>query len=125
MTMKGQGGIIFTGKTEELREKCVPVPRFPTQIPRGLIPARTPVICGEGMTTNRLSHGTKINSSTVVLKITDMLWLAECTNIPTTTDVLLEGTVINLDCQKLVLSCHYHNIILISWLKDLHEHCLN
>jgi hypothetical protein len=93
MSMEGHGEMVFTGKTEELGEKCVPVPRFPTQIPRGLIPARTPVICGERMATNRLSHGTKINNSTVVLKITDMLWLAECTNIPTRTDVLLVDTV--------------------------------
>jgi hypothetical protein len=36
MSIKSHGGMILTGKTEEHREKPVPVPRCPPQIPHGL-----------------------------------------------------------------------------------------
>jgi hypothetical protein len=45
----------WQGKTEELGEKPVPVPLWPTQIPHG---ARTPGLCSERLAINRLSHGT-------------------------------------------------------------------
>jgi hypothetical protein len=50
-------GMTLTGKAEELREKTVPVPLSPPQIPHGLTPSRTRA---SEVATNRLSHGTTL-----------------------------------------------------------------
>jgi hypothetical protein len=41
MSVDSDGGMILTGKTEELGEKPVPVPLFPPQISHGLTQVRT------------------------------------------------------------------------------------
>jgi hypothetical protein len=41
MRVESHGGIILTGKTEEVGEKPVPVPLCAPQIPRGLTGAQT------------------------------------------------------------------------------------
>jgi hypothetical protein len=41
MSMENHGGMILTGKSEELEEKPVPVPRCSPQIPRGLTGTRS------------------------------------------------------------------------------------
>jgi hypothetical protein len=53
MSMENGGGMILTGKTEELEEKPAPLPLCP-QISRGANPG----LRGERPDTNRLSNGT-------------------------------------------------------------------
>jgi hypothetical protein len=36
MSMESHGGMVLTAKTEQVREKPVPLPLFAAQIPRGL-----------------------------------------------------------------------------------------
>jgi hypothetical protein len=50
----------WQGKTEELREKPVPVPLCPPQISRGLTPGSNPGLRGGRPAANLLSHGTAI-----------------------------------------------------------------
>jgi hypothetical protein len=47
----------WQGKNE-LREKPVPMPLFPPQIPHGLALAQTLNLQGERLATNLMSHGT-------------------------------------------------------------------
>jgi hypothetical protein len=57
MSVESEGGMIYwKGKTEELREKPVPVPLCPPQISHGLTWERTL----PSAATNRLSHGTAL-----------------------------------------------------------------
>jgi hypothetical protein len=56
MSMQGDGGKILTGETKELREKPIPMPLCPLQIPHGL----TWALNGERLANDHLSHGTAI-----------------------------------------------------------------
>jgi hypothetical protein len=70
MNLDSDGGMIYwQGKTEELREKPVPVPLCPPQIPHGLNRALNPGLCGERPATNDLSHGTAHTSLTSQSKL--------------------------------------------------------
>jgi hypothetical protein len=50
----------LTGENRITREKPVPVPLCPPQIPRGPTRDRTPGLRGERSVTNCLSHGTAL-----------------------------------------------------------------
>jgi hypothetical protein len=50
--------IYWREKTEALREKTVPLPLCPPQIPTWTDSGANPGLCGERSVTNRLSHGT-------------------------------------------------------------------
>jgi hypothetical protein len=54
--MKNDGGMILTGKTEELGEK--PVPDFFTKNPTPIVLGENPGLRSEMPAINRLSHGT-------------------------------------------------------------------
>jgi hypothetical protein len=59
MSLESDGGMMYwQGKTEELREKPVPVPLCPPQIPHGLTRARTraSTVRGQQLTTSALAR---------------------------------------------------------------------
>jgi hypothetical protein len=56
----------FTGETEVLWEKPVPVSLCPPKIPHGLTPRSKPCLRGERPATNRLSHGTASNALVIL-----------------------------------------------------------
>ena len=51
-----------TGENRQLGEKPVPVPLCPPQISHGLELGSNPSLRGDRPATNRLSHGTALNS---------------------------------------------------------------
>jgi hypothetical protein len=67
MSLESDGGTIYSQvKTEEIREKPVPVPHCPPQIPHGLVPGTNPGLRRERPATNDLSHGTALLAFTLV-----------------------------------------------------------
>jgi hypothetical protein len=83
--MESYGGIILTGKAEELEEKPVPVPLCPPQKPTWIDLGANPVLRGERSATNDLSHGTAqitiFTTSFSISFVISNIWLVKINSV--------------------------------------------